>query len=104
MAAGDRTQGERLADDAIEEVMEQRASYSLCDDGTAVWMCLPVGPGQPARVSVHRAGTEPADAKSWEIVEHDDGSISLAPSILLHAGAELPSWHGYLEHGVWREV
>ncbi len=37
------------------------------------------------------------------IVEHEDGTITVSPSILCtgHHGA---TWHGYLEHGVWREI
>lgn len=38
-----------------------------------------------------------------EVVEHDDGTISVTPSILVthHSDGE---WHGYLECGVWRVV
>lgn len=37
-----------------------------------------------------------------DVTEHDDGTITVSPSILVsdHTG-EL--WHGFLEHGVWRE-
>lgn len=40
---------------------------------------------------------------SHDVVEHDDGTVTVSPSILVsdHTG-EL--WHGYLERGVWREV
>lgn len=36
-----------------------------------------------------------------KVTEHDDGTITVSPSILVtgHDG----SYHGYLEHGVWRE-
>lgn len=33
------------------------------------------------------------------VVEHDDGTITVSPSILMPG-----KWHGYLERGVWREV
>lgn len=50
------------------------------------------------------------------VTEHDDGTISVTPSILANdsrAASEQmggaapgaiagPGWHGYLEHGVWR--
>lgn len=40
------------------------------------------------------------------IVEHEDGTITVSPSILITLSAALPektkSWHGYLERGVWR--
>jgi len=32
------------------------------------------------------------------VVEHEDGTITVSPSILA------PHWHGFLEHGVWRQV
>lgn len=35
------------------------------------------------------------------VVEHEDGTISVSPSILI-PGAN--PWHGYLEHGEWRAV
>lgn len=40
-----------------------------------------------------------------QITEHEDGTITVAPSILVNsAGAgDRPTWHGYLERGVWRE-
>lgn len=40
--------------------------------------------------------------------EHEDGTISVRPgdgssnSIMVSAGSR--RWHGYIEHGVWREV
>lgn len=33
------------------------------------------------------------------IVEHEDGTITVSPSILVTGGEE---WHGYLERGIWR--
>jgi hypothetical protein len=36
------------------------------------------------------------------ITEHDDGTITVSPSILVTQSDQ--SWHGYLERGVWREV
>lgn len=40
------------------------------------------------------------------VVEHEDGTITVSPSILITATDDdgSPSvWHGYLERGVWRE-
>lgn len=51
----------------------------------------------------HHAGS----IAKHEIVEHEDKTISVLPSILLTdfgEGGEPNNWHGYLEHGVWREV
>jgi hypothetical protein len=42
-----------------------------------------------------------------EIVEHEDGTITVSPSILLYYGTaedQRVTWHGYLERGIWREV
>ena len=37
------------------------------------------------------------------VTEHDDETITVSPSILINAGAA-GEWHGFLEHGVWREA
>lgn len=38
--------------------------------------------------------------------EEDDGTLTVEPSIsnLTSSGEHDDGWHGYLEHGVWREV
>lgn len=38
------------------------------------------------------------------ITEHDDGTVTVSPSILATTGSHGHDWHGYLERGVWREV
>lgn len=40
---------------------------------------------------------------SHDITEHDDGTITVSPSILID-DMRGRQWHGYLERGVWREV
>jgi hypothetical protein len=35
------------------------------------------------------------------VTEHDDGTITVSPSILVSKNAD-ELWHGFLEHGVWR--
>lgn len=37
-----------------------------------------------------------------EVTEHEDGTITVSPSILIDDGRR--TWHGYLERGVWRRV
>lgn len=44
-----------------------------------------------------------ANLSRHEVVEHEDGTITVTPSILIRAGA-LGEWHGYLERGVWRSA
>lgn len=52
----------------------------------------------------HHAGS----FKNHNVVEHEDGTITVSPSILLtdydEGSGEKAIWHGYLERGVWREV
>lgn len=40
-----------------------------------------------------------------QVIEHEDGTISASPSILVtgHASGDAITMHGYLEHGVWRD-
>lgn len=38
------------------------------------------------------------------VTEHEDGTITVSPSILMPSTTEHGNWHGYLEHGIWREV
>jgi hypothetical protein len=37
--------------------------------------------------------------RTHRIVEHEDGTITVSPSIQMETGQR---WHGYLERGVWR--
>ena len=45
------------------------------------------------------------------VTEHEDGTITVSPSILVGGNypnspkewAEKHTWHGFLEHGIWRE-
>lgn len=37
----------------------------------------------------------------WKITEHDDKTITVHPSIFFNSPH---GWHGFLEHGVWRQV
>lgn len=48
-----------------------------------------------------------ANLSQHHVVEHEDGTITVSPSILVE-GRRNPSekrlWHGFLERGVWRAV
>ena len=57
-------------------------------DGRGVWVCRPPG---------SHAGGLP----NHTITEHEDGTITVSPSILFNEPGA-PGWHGYLERGVWR--
>ena len=65
--------------------------YGLCDQ---VWYARPpVDLRLTGNLSLH------------EVVEHEDGTITVSPSILCSTtvNGEPASWHGFLERGVWRE-
>lgn len=73
----------------------------------------PFQPGTYGRVKA-RAGSDElvwhavtpdgmaANLAAHDVIEHQDGTITVSPSILVDNGQR--SWHGYLEHGVWRSV
>lgn len=57
-----------------------------------VWYCaVPMKHGGVASLTNHT------------VVEHDDGTITVSPSILVPTG-QGRQWHGYLERGVWRPL
>ena len=35
---------------------------------------------------------------NWKVIEHEDGTISVSPSINV-----IGIWHGHLEKGIWKE-
>lgn len=43
-----------------------------------------------------------------KVIEHEDGTITVSPSILIGGTDEKTrqrvTWHGFLEKGIWREV
>ena len=44
-----------------------------------------------------------ANLAQHTVIEHEDGTISVSPSILVRGGGDDGEWHGYLERGIWRE-
>lgn len=38
-----------------------------------------------------------------QVTEHEDGTITVSPSIKVSIGTDREVWHGYLERGTWRE-
>lgn len=63
-------------------------------------------PGEYGLINGHWYGCTPngllANLSRHTVTEHEDGTISVSPSILVEGG-QTNAWHGYLEHGVWRE-
>ena len=86
MAAGDTMQGERT--EAPQPF--QPGAYWKAPDG--VWRAV-----TPSGMY--------GDLNQHEVTEHDDGTITVSPSILVSTpGQSEHNWHGFLERGVWREV
>lgn len=46
-------------------------------------------------------GQHTGSLEEHDVMEHEDGTITVSPSILIEGETR---WHGYLEAGVWREV
>jgi hypothetical protein len=46
-----------------------------------------------------------ANLANHEVEEHDDGTITVSPSIMVVPAGAHPSdwWHGFLSRGVWRK-
>ncbi len=104
--------GRRLPDGEIAHM--DPGDYQRDEHG-GWWVCVPNG--------------DACNVSTWTVVEHEDKTITVSPSILVHAtpprtytaaererlvemcGAAYvekwergkPGWHGFLERGVWRE-
>jgi hypothetical protein len=71
----------------------------------------PFRPGSYGRVNVQNhwewRGCTPnghtCNLSAHEVIEHDDGSISVKPSIRVSM-SDKEVWHGYLEQGNWKQV
>jgi hypothetical protein len=70
---------------------EQAGDYGIGEKGEW-WAWAPCKGASPAKITLH------------QVTEHDDGTITASPSILMNFGAHGVTWHGYLERGIWREV
>jgi hypothetical protein len=68
----------------------QPGEYGKGLDG--IWYCVPP----------HWENARPGNLGAHSISEHEDGTITASPSILISDGRG-HSWHGYLERGMWRE-
>lgn len=105
MAAGDITTGRRR--DSIEE-LELPGDYYLSpgpEQGygeRGLWFVLPTAISvDPFAEPYNQHNGRARISYRWEIKDEMDGTVSAWPSIAVGLP---PYWHGYLEHGVWREV
>jgi len=55
-------------------------------------------------IRVPKAGISMGYLDLHQITEHEDGTITVSPSILCDDNGNGLTWHGYLERGIWREV
>ena len=82
-------QGKRhdLTDDSI---ILKMGEYGKDPDG--VWF-----------MRVPEPGFGMGSLRNHEVTEHEDGTITVSPSILCYGHFD-KQWHGYLERGIWRNV
>lgn len=86
-------QGTRLYKEEGEEDFGYRISTVLGaygNTGGDTWLCTTPN-GLFGNISKH------------QITQHEDGTITVSPSILVRKSNDGLSWHGYLERGIWRE-
>lgn len=88
--------GTRVYPNAEGHLLLKEGEYGLRTDDTrkpgGVWYCRP-------------PGSHMGSLMAHTVTEHEDGTITVSPSILITYGdAENAkfNWHGYLEKGVWR--
>jgi hypothetical protein len=66
--------------------------YAKCPNGP--WFCC-------------APGNHMGNLGSHSVVEHEDGTITVSPSILIsvsdHKGNRTELFHGFLEKGIWRK-
>jgi hypothetical protein len=84
--------GRRIADEHWNGFDDlQPGDYAKFPNST-LWAIVP-----PDGVYCH------IDATKHRITEHEDGTITVSPSILRYPSrTNDPGWHGFLERGVWR--
>lgn len=78
----------------IEGYPLEPGEYGKNEDG--LWFCC---------TPVH--GSWSGGLQKHQVTEHDDGTITVSPSIWYNpnqSNPTRPQWHGFLERGIWREV
>ncbi len=82
-------QGRRIYPDENGALKMAPGDYGK--DGKGVWHVRPPDP------EIH-TGSIP----DHTVIEHEDGTITVSPSILLDPENGEKGWHGHLERGIWR--
>jgi hypothetical protein len=81
-------QGKRV--DRPDDSIFESGEYGKGSNG--IWYCCPPDTELMGNLSKH------------EVVEHENGTITVRPSILIRSPHKGTEWHGFLENGIWREV
>lgn len=101
MTSGDLTQGRPAADakDFFNGEADEQGIWwkrlvkptpnAKSDQPYVMWLTRHPGAGHHGRLR-----------EGHQVTEHEDGTITVTPSIQ----CRVCGWHGYLERGVWREV
>lgn len=82
-------QGHRRPDGTEPHELKPGEHALASADARVVWLCNP--DGQLGHVQ----------APPWTITVEADSTVTVSPSIWWDKPT---GWHGYLEHGVWRQV
>lgn len=92
------TEAKRLPDSVGGEFPDGFSTGAICywlrHDG--------VGYGVGTRWMLYLPGGGLGDLSGHEVTEHEDGTITVSPSILLTSGRKDRRRHGYLKRGVWQ--
>ena len=86
--------------DYTDNSIPQPGEYGLNEQGD--WYAC-----TPAPLDEHGFVTMATLRSGWQITEHEDGTITVSPSISItttRGKMNVELWHGFLERGVWREV
>lgn len=79
-----KTEGKRVYPNTEGHLYLKDGEYGQDSDG--MWFARPPG---------NHAGS----LERHEVEEHQDGTITVSPSILINDGRS--EWHGYLRRGIW---
>lgn len=97
MAAESITQGRRINDGF-------RIFDSEAGDYWRQWGGTTEEPEKPGEWMVRTPDNKVGSIRGHSVEEHEDGTITVSPSILCTKTDHGHDWHGFLERGVWREV
>ena len=78
--------GTRKTPNSDGHLLLAEGEYGKGNDG--IWYCRP-------------PGNHMGNLGGHTVTEHEDGTITVSPSILINDGRS--TWHGFLERGVWRQ-